>query len=146
VQDGIAVFDKKLALARGLVTEEQNRLKERLDAAVAIAKANRKERHDPNLVRVPPLIRVPQLSYEEILWQAVRLYYGYSEFHFDADYILSANGLDVVLVRTHTPAAGGWVGGADLFSGHGSVGVPPSAAGYWQGRGNHSDPHAVDGG
>jgi hypothetical protein len=140
VQDGIAVFDQKLALARGLAATEQARLTKRLDRAVAIAKANRKKIHDQTPPTVPPLITVPQLSDQESLWEAVRLYNGHHEFHFNADYILSANGLDVVIVGTDTPTAGGWMGGADLFSGSGLPGVPPSPAGYWQGYGDHSHP------
>jgi hypothetical protein len=140
VQDGIAVFDQKLAAAPGLAAIEQDRLTKRWNKAIAIAKANRKKIHDPNPPTVPPLITVPQLSDQEILWQAVRLYNGGREFHFNADYIVSANGLDVVLVAPDTGLAESWVGGGDLFSGSGLPGVPPSPAGSWRGLGNHSQP------
>jgi hypothetical protein len=143
VEDGIALFEgQKLPAARRLVVEEQDRLIKRRDSAIAKAKANREKNHDRGSPRVPPLITVPQLSDEEILWQAVRLYNGqsFNEFHFNADYILSADGLDVLLVHPDTQAAQGWVGGGDLFSGGGLHGVPPSPAGSWAGSGNHSRP------
>ena len=113
VQDGIAVFDQKLALARGLAATEQARLTKRLNRAVAIAKANRKKINDQTPPTVPPLITVPQLSDQETLWEAIRLYNGHHEFHFNADYILSANGLDVV-PRRHRYAGRREAGSAAL--------------------------------
>lgn len=140
---GIFVFNQKLAAAPGLAGREQTRLKDRRNAAVAIAKANRKKEGVAGPPTVPPLITVPQLTDQEILWQAVRLYNGGNEFHFNDDYIVSANGLNVDLVSTDTSLPRGvWVGGGDLNSGAGLTGVPPSPAGSWKkgSAGNHYHP------
>jgi hypothetical protein len=139
VEYGIFVFNQKLEAARGLAGQEQARLESRRNRAIAIARKNRKKEHRTGAPDVPRLITVPQLTDEEILWQAVRLYNGHNEFHFNADYIVSANGLNVDLVSTDTSLPRDvWVGGGDLFSGHGLPGVPPSPAGYWLGSGDHS--------
>jgi hypothetical protein len=141
VEYGLFVFNEKLDAAHSLADQEESRLRSRRNAAIAKAKSNRKKEHRAGPPDVPPLIAVPQLSDEEILWQAVRLYNGHNEFHFNADYVVSANGLNVDLVSTDTSLPRGvWVGGGDLFSGHGLAGVPASPAGYWQGSGNHSHP------
>jgi len=135
---GIWVFNQKLDEARNLATSEQDRLTNRRNAAIAIATANRNRKHISGPPTVPPLITAPPLSDQEILWQAVRLYNGLAEFHYNADYIVSANGLNVDLVSTDTSLPMGvWVGGGDLFSATGLPGVPPSPAGSWRGTGNH---------
>jgi hypothetical protein len=137
VHGGIAVFEQDLMDARALVEEEQARLDARRTAAIAAATANRKKIGDNQPVTAPD-ITVPQLSDQDITWDAVRLYNGasFDEFHFNADYVLSSNGRNVDLVRTDTSAPEGWVGGTSLAV----YGVPPSQAGYWGPAGNLSHP------
>lgn len=137
VHGGIAVFLEDLMEARFLVDTEQNRLDARRAAAIAAATANRKKMGDHQPVTAQ-MITVPQLSDQDITWEAVRLYNGtsFDEFHFDADYVLSSNGLNVDLVGTDTPAPRGWVGGTSLAI----YGVPPSKAGYWGPSGNLHHP------
>ena len=50
-------------------------------------------------------------------------YNGQQEYHYDADYVLSANGLNVNLV----PATRQWVGGTDRAV----YEAPPSPDGHW---------------
>ena len=116
---GIAEFHHKLQLARAWVQSEQHRLDARLRAAIARASANRGCKH--LCINMNP-VHVPQLTDQQLIYQAIRYYNGQNEYHFDADYVLSANGLNVDLVGTRH-----WLGGTNPAV----YGAPPSPDGHW---------------
>jgi hypothetical protein len=132
LQGGIAVFHDKLNQARKLAASEQARLAGRLHKALAAAN---QKRHAQGL---PPLhmtaITVPQLTDQQILLQTIRLYNGGNEFHFDADYVLSPNNLNVNLVGTKAwvePPAGHWgKAPADLHLRQPWIALAPQYQGY----------------
>jgi hypothetical protein len=101
---GIRVFHEKLQQAAAWAGREQQRLAERLTRVLDAA--NRERRHKKLGEIHKNVITVPQLDDDQIRLQAIRLYNGGNEFHFDADYVLSSNGIDVVLLGT-----GKWVEG-----------------------------------
>jgi hypothetical protein len=123
LRDGISVWNDKLHQANAWAPSEQTRLNARLNAALARANANRMA-HDPPmpLIHMNP-IHVPPLTNQQLIYQTIRYYNGQKEYHFDADYLLSANGFDVDFV----PAVRQWVGGTDaaVYS------APPSPDGHW---------------
>ncbi len=120
LQGGIAVFHAKLQQAQTWADREQARLSSRLTAALAQANATRMTKGLPTITM--QAITVPPLTDEQAILQAIRYYNGGNEFHFDADYVLSKNNIDVNLVGT-----GQWVGGTDPAL----DGVQPGRAGFW---------------
>jgi hypothetical protein len=121
MQSGVAEFHRKLLEATRWTQAEQARLDARLHAALKRANADRAAHHLPPL-HVNP-IQVPQLTNQQLIYQAIRYYNGQSEYHFDADYVLSADGLNVHLV----PQVRQWQGGTDQAV----YGAPPSPDGHW---------------
>lgn len=123
LQGGYGVWAAKLQEAQGWVQSEQTRLDDRLKAALKRADANRAAQKPP----LPPIdmnpVTVPPLTSQELIYQAIRYYNGQKEYHFDADYVLSANGLEVNLV----PQIQQWVGGTNQAL----YGAPPSPDGNW---------------
>ena len=67
---------------------------------LARANANRKSDGLPPIH--PHVTKVPPLTGTQILRQTIRYYNGGNEYHFNADYILTGNGLDVSVVGTRT--------------------------------------------
>jgi hypothetical protein len=122
LQGGIHVFYDKLAQAHGLVKSEQRKLDRRLTVVLAKVNADRKAQGLSKITKTP--ITVPALPDQGILWiwQAIRLYNGGNEFHFDADYVVSSNGLKVDPVGTDK-----WIGGLDIPESK----LPKSPAGSW---------------
>jgi hypothetical protein len=115
LQDGINLFlQEKLPTAQAWAGKEQQRLVNRLNAAIAKAKADRKAIGDTTPLPPIQVTTVPALTDQQISWLAIRLYKGYYQLHFDADYVLSSNGLNVNLVGTVQ-----WVG------------MTPSTPGHW---------------
>lgn len=100
VRDGIAEFHRKLDQASHWAAAEQHRLTVRLNQVLHAANQQRAA-HNPAM---PPLhmtaITVPALTAAQVLRQAIRLYNGGNEYHFNADYVLSANDLNVELTGT----------------------------------------------
>ena len=121
LQGGIGVWNDKLHQAQAWRQHEQNRLSARLQAALHQANVNRAAQHLPPLHLRP--VQVPQLTDQQLIYQAIRYYNGQQEYHYDADYVLSANGLNVDLV----PAIRQWVGGTDpaVYE------APRSPDGHW---------------
>ncbi len=100
LQGGIAVFHDKLQQARGWANSEQDRLNSRLAAAEAFVNPIRlKKGKDPLDL---------QATDQQAILQAIRLYNGpegVGQFHFDADYVVTGDNLNVKLVGTPT-----WIG------------------------------------
>jgi hypothetical protein len=119
LQGGYKIWEEKLEQAKRWAQSEQTRLDNRLKAAIAQASANR-GCHHPCIDM--DAIQVPQLTDQQLIYQAIRYYNGQQEYHFDADYVLSANGLDVNLVGTQR-----WVGGTDPAV----YGAPSAKDGHW---------------
>ena len=126
---GIAIFEDDLQQAHQLAAAEQDRLTGRQHAAIAAATANRAAIGNHTPPTVAPLVTVPQLTDEQIKWETVRLYNGddFHEYHFNADYVLSANGLNVILVPVDPALPESWVGGTDPAV----YRAPSSKAGSW---------------
>ncbi len=116
LKGGIALFHAKLRQAQAWANSEHDRLSSRLTEALDYVNTVRTEKGLPTITM--EVITVPPLSDE----QAIRYYNGGNEFHFDADYVVSHNNLNVELVGT-----GRWVGGTDPTL----DGVHPSPAGKW---------------
>jgi hypothetical protein len=121
IQGGIGVWNKKLHTAESWRHSEQTRLDARLQAAVHQANVNRKAHNMPPIHPNP--VQVPQLTKQQRIYQAIRYYNGQDEYHYDGDYVLSADGLNVDLV----PATPKWLGGTDPAV----YGAPPSPDGHW---------------
>jgi hypothetical protein len=124
LQGGIDIFNDKLQQARELEDLEQTRIITALEAAEAFVNPKRVAKHKDPLDIDP--ISVPSLTDGEALLQAIRSYNGGYEYHFDADYVVTANNLDVMLVGT-----GSWVGGTAALNAEYGVDAPPSPAGFW---------------
>jgi hypothetical protein len=120
LQGGIALFHAKLQEARNWADREQDRLSSRLTAALDYVNAIRTAKGLPTITM--QVITVPPLSDEQAILQAIRYYNGGNEFHFDADYVVSKNNLNVELVGTRQ-----WVGGTNPTL----DAVQPSPAGKW---------------
>jgi hypothetical protein len=106
---GIALFHTKLQEARAWAAHEQARLTGRLQRALAQANLNRTAQGLPPLHKT--VITVPALTDQQAVLQAIRRYNGGNEFHFDTDYVLSSNNINVNLVGTQAwvePPAGYW--------------------------------------
>jgi hypothetical protein len=90
----IDVFHDKLAQARQWASSEQARVDKRLTRILDAANSNRKAMGLQPIHKNP--VTVPQLDDEQIRLQAIRLYNGGKEFHFNTDYTLARNNIDVV--------------------------------------------------
>ncbi len=98
LQAGIAVFNNKLQEAQAWTGSEQDRLADRLQLMLQHVNRNRQAKGlRPISMKVIP---VPPLTDQQVTLQAIRLYNGGNEFHFDADYVLSKNNTTVDLVGT----------------------------------------------
>jgi hypothetical protein len=109
LRDGITLFHAKLALARQLVTAEQKRLADRLQRALNKVKLPRQNKNLPPLQMT--VITVPPLTDQQVLLQTIRLYNGGNEFHFNADYVVTSDNLNVKLIGTSAwveDPAGSW--------------------------------------
>jgi len=108
---GIAVYHQKLANVLGWPGRERQRLQDRRIKVLAAVNAARHAKNQPPLAL--PVIVVPDLTIKEKGRDAVRQYNGGHEYHFNADYIVAANGTDVTVLGdsqwADTPA-GQWGG------------------------------------
>jgi hypothetical protein len=120
LQAGISEFHRKLAQAEEWTGDEQRRLNDRLAVILKKANADRVAAGMPTITMTA--ITVPQLTDKQVIFQAIRYYNGQYEYHFFADYVLSANGFNPVLVGQQR-----WLGGTSETI----YGSPPSPAGHW---------------
>lgn len=105
---GITLYNQKLAAALRWRANEQGRLASRLSALITLAKKNRAGRTGSPF---PALVTVPAMTESQLLQDTIRQYNGGHQFYFDADYILSANGLNVLTVGTRAWKDSGTYGG-----------------------------------
>lgn len=110
VDAGIAVFQEDLAAAPGWRQAEQVRLTGDLAAVLEVVNQARTHR-GMKPVRMTAA-KVPPLSAAEVEREAIRLYNGEVEYHFNLQYIASANRLKVRTVGTAR-----WVEGAGEWQG-----------------------------
>lgn len=120
LRGGIADYQAMHAQALTWAQREQARLDSRLAAALSVANATRVARGLPTITM--RAVTVPPLTAEQTTLQAIRSYNGGDEFHFDADYLLASDGIDVTLAGARQ-----WTGGTDTAL----DGVQPGPAGYW---------------
>lgn len=108
LDSGITLYNQKLAAALRWRVNEQGRLSSRRSALITAAKKNRAGRAGGPF---PALVAVPAMTEAQLLQDTIRQYNGGHQYYFDADYVLSPNGLNVLTVGSRTWKNSGTYGG-----------------------------------
>ncbi len=110
VNAGIAVYQEDLAAAPEWRQTEQGRLSGQLTAVLEVVNRARAHRKLKAAKMAPA--KVPPLTPAQLKREAIRLYNGENEYHFNLQYVVSANHLMVKTVGT-----GKWAEGAGEWQG-----------------------------